>query len=130
VAVGQTVTLTVVGVDRYSIGAPDIADVRVDPSNRANFLISGKVTGTTSFVLIHKDGSQRSYDVVTSLHSADIVSKELAVLLLELPSVHVMRSGPRFVLHGVVRRDEDLKRVQNAAGLYGSQVTSIVVLEK
>jgi hypothetical protein len=130
VTVGQTVTLVVAGVDRFSNAAQSIADVRVDPSNGTAFLITGKAAGTTSLVLVQKDGSQRAYEVVTSLRPADVVSKELAMLLAELPSVRIMRSGPRFVLHGAVHREDDLKRVQNVAGLYGEQVANIVVLEK
>ena len=128
VSVNETKTLVAPGVDRFSNADASVADIRPDPANGSNFLVTGKKQGTTTLLLIKKDGSQQSYEVVVSLRPVAVVDKELSGLLDGTPGVKIRRVGPRFFIEGGVSTDADLKRIQQVATIYGEQVVSLVVV--
>jgi pilus assembly protein CpaC len=128
VAINETRTLTFAGVDRFSNGGPDSAEVRPDPANAANFFVTGKKQGTATLLLIRKDGSQTTYDITVSIRPIAVVEKELAALSEGTPGLRVRRVGPRFFIEGGVSTEADLKRIQQVAAIYGEQVVSLVVV--
>ena len=60
--VGEQKSLSARGVRSYSEGAPGVADVRVT-RDQSRFVIVGKKEGTTSLLLIHRDGEQVQYTI-------------------------------------------------------------------
>lgn len=128
VSVGETRTLAAPSVDRFSNAAPDIADIRPDPQNGANFLITGKKQGTTTLLLIKRDGSQQTYDIVVSTRPVGVVERELQSLLDGVTGVRMRRIGARIFIEGGVSTEADLKRVQQIAQIYQGQVESLVVI--
>lgn len=60
--VGEQRSLSAREVDSYSEGTPGIADIRVT-RDQTRFVIVGKQEGTTSLLLIRRDGSQRQHRI-------------------------------------------------------------------
>src|SRR5688572_28327741 len=61
--VGETTTLSAVGIKNYTEGAPGIVDVRLTPDG-CKFVLVGRKPGATQLLLIRNDGSQATFDVV------------------------------------------------------------------
>ncbi len=62
VRVGEQRSVSALGVRSYSEGAPGIADVRVT-RDQSRFVIVGNRPGTTSLLLIRRDGTQTQYSI-------------------------------------------------------------------
>jgi pilus assembly protein CpaC len=127
VSIGETKTIAAPGVEKFSNGSPEVADIRPDPGG-SSFLVTGKKSGSTTLLLIRRDGSQQTYEVTVSVKPMAIIEKELTALIADTPGVRLRRVGPRFFIEGGVSREGDLKRIQQVAALYGEQVLSLVVV--
>jgi pilus assembly protein CpaC len=128
VAVNETRTLATKDVEKFSNGAGDIAEIRTDPTNPNQFVITGRRQGTGTLLLIKRDGSQITYDITVSIRPVAAVEKELTALLDGTPGVRVRRVGPRFFIEGGVSTEGDKKRIDQIAAIYGEQVVSLVVV--
>jgi len=123
-AVGETLTISARDVKNYSIGVAGIVDVTLT-SDATRFVLVGRASGSTTLLLIRNDGSQRTLSLSVFPRSPAIVEKELKELLTGL-DVQPRRVGPQIILDGVVSGEGDLHRVEQIAGLYPNQVTSLV----
>lgn len=126
VSIGETKTIAAPGIDRYSTASPEIADVRTDGGS--NFVVTGKKSGTTSLLLIRRDGSQVTYDIVVSVRPMAVLEKELNALIADSPGIKLRRVGAKFFIEGGVSTESDLKRIQQVSAIYGEQVVSLVVV--
>jgi len=124
-AVGETKTISAVGVKEYSEGVRGIVDV-VTSTDGKSFVITGKKPGTTTLLLIRNDGGQVTYDITVMSRNPVQVEKELIQLLDRYPGVKPRRVGSRFVIEGVVPNKADLASINQIAAVYGGQVDSIV----
>jgi pilus assembly protein CpaC len=122
-SVGETKTINAPGIDKFSNPFPEVATAT---PNDSNFVISGKKQGSTTLLLIRKDGSQTTYDINVSIRPIAIVEKELLALLSDYPGVKVRRVGPKFFIEGGVSTDADVQRINQIAAVYGEQVVSFV----
>ncbi|HQP34594.1 MAG TPA: pilus assembly protein N-terminal domain-containing protein [Polyangiaceae bacterium] len=126
-AVGENRTLKASDVKNYSEGVPGIADVKLSTDGN-QFVVVGQKPGTTTLLLIKKDGSQVNYNINVFARSPDAVEREVAQLLEGTTGVRVRRVGSRFFIEGGVNSEADAKRIQQIATLYPGQVESLVVV--
>ena len=124
-AVGEHRTIRAGDVVNYSEGAPGIADVKLT-TDGSQFVVVGLKPGTTTLLLIYRDGSHKNWTVNVFPLPLDEVEHELRALLQGCVGVHVRRIGSRFFIEGGVSTEADLKRIQHIAGLYPGEVESLV----
>jgi pilus assembly protein CpaC len=126
-AVGENRTLPAAEVKNYSEGAPGIAEVKVTPGG-AQFVIVGQKPGTTTLLLLMRDGHEVVWKIRVLPQPVQVVAHELSELLGDTPGVRVRRVGARFFVEGGVTGEPELRRIEHIAALYPGQVESLVVL--
>lgn len=120
-AVGETRTLSAVGVKEYSEGVKGVVDVVPTPDGRT-FIITGKKPGSTTLLLIRTDGTNTTYEIAVATRNPQLVEKEVQQLMEGIPGLRTRRIGSRVFIEGGVSTEAELKRVQQIASLYGGQV--------
>jgi pilus assembly protein CpaC len=126
-AVGETRTISASNVKNYSEGSPGFIDVRLT-SDGSQFVVAGSKPGSTTLLLIYKDGSKTSYDVNVFARSPGSVENELKELTRGCVGIRLRKVGARFFIEGGVSSEADVKRFQRIAALYPGQVESLVEL--
>jgi len=126
-SVGENKTLSAQGVRSFSEGAKGVADVRLTPDS-TQFVIVGQRPGSTTLLLLRKDGSELSVNINVFQRSIQSVEHELLQLLSGTVGVRVRRVGARFFIEGGVSTEPELKRIEHIAALFPDQVESLVVL--
>ncbi|HMI93361.1 MAG TPA: pilus assembly protein N-terminal domain-containing protein [Polyangiales bacterium] len=126
-SVGENQTIPAENVQSYSEGTRGVADVRLIPDG-SQFVIVGSKPGSTTLLLIHRDGSQTHYIINVFQRGMELVEREIGQLLAGTTGVRVRRVGARFFVEGGVSSEPELKRIQQIAALYPGQVESLVVL--
>ncbi len=126
-AIGETKTVSAVGIEQYTEGQPGIVDVRLT-DDKSQFVIRAVKPGTTTLLLIRKDRSQITYDISVAQRPPQVVERELQQLLEGIPGIRVRRIGGRIFIEGGVSSEADSKRIQQIASLYGGQVESVVTV--
>lgn len=126
-AIGENKTIKAADVKNYSEGIPGIADVRLSTDGN-QFVVVGQKPGSTTLLLIKKDGSQVNWTINVFARSPDSVEREVQQLLEGTTGVRVRRVGSRFFIEGGVTAEADAKRIQQIATLYPGQVESLVVV--
>jgi pilus assembly protein CpaC len=124
-AVGENKTIPASDVLNYSEGSPGVADVKLT-TDGGQFVIVGLKAGTTTLLLIFRDGSKKNWVINVFARSPEQVEGELQQLLQGNVGVHLRRIGARFFVEGGVSTDADQKRFQQIASLYPGQVESLV----
>jgi pilus assembly protein CpaC len=61
-AVGENQTLPAADVKSYSEGAPGVAEIKLTP-NGSQFVIAGQRPGSTTLLLLKRDGSELTYNI-------------------------------------------------------------------
>lgn len=125
--VGENKTINAVGVKNYSEGIKGVADIKLTTDN-AKFVIAGRKPGTTTLLLINKDGTTVNWVINVFARSPEVVRKEIQQLLGESPGIRVRRVGSRFFIEGGVATEGDARRIEKIAALYPGQVESLVVV--
>jgi pilus assembly protein CpaC len=126
-AVGENKTIPATDVKNYSEGTPGIVDVKLT-SDASAFVIVGLKAGSTSLLLIKKNGQEVTWTINVFSRSPTIVENELKQLLEGYTGVKVRRVGSRLFIEGSVSSENDVKRIGQIAALYGGQVESLVGL--
>jgi pilus assembly protein CpaC len=126
-AVGENKTISATDVVNYSEGSPGIADVKLT-TDGGQFVVVGVKAGTTTLLLIYRDGSHKNWVINVFARSPGEVERELQALLQGSVGVHLRRIGARFFIEGGVSTDADQKRYDRVAALYPGQVESLVQL--
>lgn len=127
VSVGENKTLPAGDVKSYSEGARGVAEVKLTPEGN-QFVIVGQKAGSTTLLLIMKDGSQITYVINVFQRAMETVERELRQLLEGTTGIRIRRVGIRFFIEGGVSTEAELNRIERIAGLYPDQVESLVVL--
>jgi pilus assembly protein CpaC len=127
VSVGENKTLPASDVRSYSEGARGIAEVKLTPDGN-QFVIVGQKPGSTTLLLILKDGRQVTYVINVFQRAMETVERELRQLLEGTTGIRLRRVGIRFFIEGGVSTEAELTRLERIAGLYPEQVESLVVL--
>jgi pilus assembly protein CpaC len=126
-SVGENKTISAAQVRSFSEGAKGIADVRLTPDS-SQFVIVGQRPGSTTLLLLRKDGTEVSYTINVFQRAMQSVEHELLQLLSGTTGVRVRRVGARFFIEGGVSTEPELKRIEHIAALFPDQVESLVVL--
>ncbi len=126
-AVGENKTVRAVDVKNYSEGIGGVAEIKLT-TDGTQFVIVGTKPGTTTLLLIKKDGSQVTWVINVFARSPQAVEREVQLLLEGTTGVRVRRVGSRFFIEGGVNTDADAKRIQQIATLFPGQVESLVVV--
>lgn len=126
-SVGENRTISAASVRSFSEGAKGVADVRLTP-DASQFVIVGQKPGSTTLLLIRKDGTEVSYSINVFQRAIQSVEHELLQLLSGTTGVRVRRVGARFFIEGGVSTEPELKRIEHIAALFPDQVESLVVL--
>jgi pilus assembly protein CpaC len=126
-AMGENRTIPAIDVKNYSEGTPGFIDVKLT-TDGTQFVVVGEKPGSTTLLLIHKDGSKTTYNINVFARSPASVEHELSELLDGNVGIHLRRVGARFFLEGGTSSEADLKRIQHIAALYPGQVESLVEL--
>ncbi|HEY2735987.1 MAG TPA: pilus assembly protein N-terminal domain-containing protein, partial [Polyangiales bacterium] len=126
-AVGENRTIPAVDVKNYSEGAAGIAEVKITPGGN-QFVIVGQKPGTTTLLLIKRDGQELVWKINVFPQPVQVVENELSELLGDTTGIRVRRVGSRFFIEGGVTLEPDLKRIEHIAALYPGQVESLVEL--
>jgi pilus assembly protein CpaC len=124
-AIGETKTISAVGVKEYSEGVKGIVDVVPTPDGKT-FVLTGRKDGVTTLLLLRNDGSQTTYDVSVARKNPVQVEKEVNELLKDTAGIKTRRVGSRVFIEGGVSNDTDLQRINQIAALYQGQVESLV----
>ena len=124
-AVGENKTISAADVANYSEGSPGVADVKLTTDGN-QFVVVGVKAGTTTLLLIYRDGSHKNWVINVFARSPSEVERELQALLQGSVGVHLRRIGARFFIEGGVSTEADEKRYERVAALYPGQVESLV----
>jgi pilus assembly protein CpaC len=126
-AIGENKTVSAVDVKNYAEGVAGIADVKLT-TDRSQFVVSGQKSGTTTLLLIKKDGSQQNWIISVHARAVDAVEREISQLLIGTTGLRMRRVGGRIFIDGGVSTEPELKRIQQVAALYPGQVESLVAV--
>lgn len=125
IAVGENKTVSAADVANYSEGSPGVADVRLT-TDGSQFVVIGVKAGTTTLLLIYRDGSHKNWVINVFSRPPEEIERELQQLLQSDVGVHLRRVGLRFFIEGGVSSEADEKRYAHIASLYPGQVESLV----
>jgi len=125
--VGDNKTLPTGDVASYSVGTPGIVDVKVTPDQN-NFVLIGLRPGSTTVLMLKRNGTEVTYSVNVYARSPETVEKELEALLVGYTGLRIRAVGPRFFIEGGVSTEADARRLSLIASLYPGQVESLVVV--
>jgi pilus assembly protein CpaC len=126
-AVGENKTISAVDVKNYSEGVAGVADVKLT-TDRLQFVVAGQKPGSTTLLLLKRDGSQEQWVINVLSRPTDVVYREVAQLLSGTTGVKLVRVGGRIFIEGGVDTDGELKRIQQISQLYPGQVLSLVAV--
>jgi pilus assembly protein CpaC len=126
-AVGENKTIPAGDVKNYSEGTPGVIDVKLT-SDSSQFVVVGQKAGSTSLLLIRKNGTETNWVINVFSRSPALVEKEVSELLDGYIGVRLRRVGARFFIEGGVSTEADLSRIRQIATLYPGQVESLVAL--
>ncbi len=126
-SVGDNRSIPAMGVKSYSEGTEGIVQVRLTPDGE-KFVVVGRQPGSTTLLLIRKDGRQLRYKIRVSRYPMSEIADEINELLGTSPGLRVKQVGERLFIEGGVSSESELKRVESIAKLYEGQVESLVVV--
>jgi pilus assembly protein CpaC len=126
-AVGENRTIPASNVKNYSVGSHEIIDVKLT-TDSSQFVIVGLRPGSTSLLLLDKDGTETNWIINVFARSPQLVEKEVSELLQGYTAVRLRRVGARLFIEGGVNTEADVQRIKQIAALYPGQVESLVAL--
>lgn len=126
-AVGENRTIPAGDVRSYSEGAPGVVQVKLTPDSN-QFVLVGQRPGSTTLLLIKKDGQHIKYSVNVFARPLKAVESELRELLSGMIGIRIRLVGAHFFIEGGVSTEPELKRIEQIAALYNGQVESLVIL--
>ena len=126
-SVGENRTIPAADVKSYSEGAPGIVQVKLTPDG-SQFVLVGQKPGSSTLLLIRKDGQHVKYSVNVFARPLKAVEAELRELLSGMTGIRIRLVGAHFFIEGGVSTEPELKRIEQIAALYAGQVESLVIL--
>lgn len=125
--VGENKTIPAQDVASFSVGAPGFVDVKVTP-DMSQFVFVGLRPGSTTVLMLRKNGAEVTYNVTVFARAPGSVEKEVGELLAGYTGLRLRQVSNRFFIEGGVATEADAKRVALIASLYPGQVESLVVV--
>jgi len=125
VGAGQSVTITMYGLQRAAIANPDVADVVVVSSSE--LVLVGKQTGTTTLILWSEMGRQ-NYQVEVA--AADPAIANEIKRILGYPDIRVVKVNKTVILEGTVNDQYQRARAEKIASAYGDKVVNLLEISR
>lgn len=126
--VGEQRMLDAMDIESFSESTRGVIEVKV-PRDGRKMIVTAIRPGTTSLLLIHKNGRQHTLVITAFAMLPETVEKELKELLKDKPSLSLRRVGPRVFIEGKATSKEALERIQQTANVYRGQVQSLVEVD-
>lgn len=104
------------GIQRLSVGDPEVADVR--PLGTDQVLILAGKEGRTTLLVWRRDGKRENHLVVVRQGAIDEQVGQIRELLAEREGIYVRTVGDRILLEGDAWTADDYRRVEQILGLY------------
>ena len=121
--IGEERSLWVGRVKDVSIGNDQIIDVKEHPDG-SKIIVFGLKEGYSSLT-----AGRMSYDVHV-VGDIEQLRRDVASLVSDIPGVEVVRMGDRVVIDGVVKRRDDLERIQALVAAKKKVLHSLVLLDE
>ena len=121
--IGEERTLWVGRVKDVSIGNDRIIDVKQHPGGQ-KIIVFGLKEGYSSLT-----AGRMSYDVYV-VGDIEQLRRDVESLVSDIPGVEVVRMGDRVVIDGVVKRRDDLVRIQTLVAAKKKVLHSLVLLDE
>lgn len=104
------------GIERVSVGDPEVADVK--PLGRDQVLVLAGKIGRTTLLVWRSGGRQDTHEVVVRHGTLGQTVGEIRDLLAGREGISVRTVGDRIFLEGDVLTAADFRRVEQVVGLY------------
>ena len=121
--VGEEKTIYLGRIRNVSVGASDVIEVTKHPDGD-KIIVFGLKEGYSSLTV-----GTVSYDV-SVVGGIEQLRRDVENLLADIPGVEVLTSGTKVVMDGVVKRRDDLARVQAIAENNKGLIYSLVLLDE
>jgi pilus assembly protein CpaC len=121
--VGESKTIYLGRIKNVDVGNPSVIDVQTHPDGD-KIVVFGVTQGYSSLVV-----GTIAYDI-TVVGDVEQLRKDIETLLLDIPGVDVLTSGNRVVIDGVVKRRDDMERVQAIITANPADIYSLVLLDE
>jgi pilus assembly protein CpaC len=126
--VGQQHVLDAGDIASFSESMRGIVEVKV-PRDGRRMILTAVRSGSTSLLLIGRNGTERTLPIVVYDRRPGAIGKELGQLLGDLDGIELRRVGSRIFIDGTVPNKGAQRRVEQVALLYRGQVASIVQID-
>lgn len=104
------------GIERVSVGDPEVADVK--PLGRDQVLVLAGKIGRTTLIVWRSGGRQDSHAIVVRHGTLDQTVSEIRALLGDREGIAIRTVGDRIFLEGDVLTAADFRRVEQVVALY------------
>jgi pilus assembly protein CpaC len=121
--VGESKTIYLGRIKNVDVGNPAVIDVQTHPDGD-KIVVFGVQQGYSSLVV-----GTIAYDI-TVVGDVEQLRKDIETLLLDIPGVDVLTSGDRVVIDGVVKRRDDMERVQAIVDSNTTDIYALVLLDE
>lgn len=126
--VGEQKTLSVMDVNRVSVGDREIVDLRA--MGGTEILVTGRKRGFTDLIFWDVTGKQRTIQIQVYL-PVESLSRQLRDLLADVENLEVTAVGDQIVLDGRLLTKDDADRVKLISETFGQgQVVNLTVLDR
>ncbi len=123
--VGEQRVFNAANVDSFSESTRGVIEVKI-PRDGRKMVVTAARAGTTSLLLIMKNGVQKTLLFTVYSHRPEAIITELEQLTTEQPGLSLRQIGQRIFIDGVVATKAARARVEQVAELYSGQVSSLV----
>lgn len=121
--VGESKTIYLGKIKNVDVGNPEVIDVQTHPDGD-KIVVFGVRQGYSSLTV-----GTIAYDI-TVVGDVEQLRKDVETLLLDIPGVDVLTSGERVVIDGVVKRRDDMDRVNQIVESNKGDVYSLALLDE
>ncbi len=121
--VGEERVLYIGRVKDVSLGNPQVIDAKAHPDGKS-VIIFGLKEGYSSLT-----AGRMSFEV-NVVGDIEQLRRDVAALVTDIPGVEVVRMGDRIVIDGVVKRRDDLERIQDLVSAKKKVLHSLVLLDE
>ncbi len=122
--VGESKTIYLGRIKNVQVGDPSVIDVVPIQGKPDYIAVFGVREGYSSLIV-----GDVTYDV-TVVGDVERLRKDIETLLLDIPGVDVLTSGARVVIDGVVKRRDDMERIEQIVESNKTDVYSLVLLDE
>lgn len=121
--VGESKTIFLGKIKNVEVGNPGVIDVQEHPDGD-KIIVFGVREGYSSLTV-----GTIAYDI-NVVGDIERLRKDIETLLIDIPGVDVLSSGTKVVVDGVVKRRDDMERIERLVESNKGEVYSLVLLDE